>query len=1040
MARGKKAAFILAVVSMWIGTTNFAFASKNPGATRDELMSIARQFVTRVGGKLDQAKMKQKSAGAVDALTQIPDGETLLFLPRSGKILYDSEIQAIKDRGGIYISLDDMINILELAINYDPAKQRASGWYLREDWPVVFDARQKTVFYRGKNFKMNDADFLIDNEGLLYFNTKALISWLDLDLNIVFAEQVLEVKTPYPLPAVDRDDRKNRQIAKNDANMPVLPRKPSEYKWLDINTADVSARAVMDRAPDEKTQFRESGSLAIEGQALKHTVLGIASYDKDEHLTGVTARMSKQNEDPVLLGPLKARSYSFGDIQTAEVPLTGNANQEAGFRVSNNPLQNSDFQKTTIDGDALPGWDAELYRGGVLLGRLQVPPDGHYEFPEVQLFAGDNDFEVVFYGPQGERRTETLEVPVNAALLATQDGTYDVSVGLKDSKVYEPQEFSSDNEDKNTPDITARYNKYIGDTLVYGGLKANQVEGNQKLIAGTGFTKIWNNILFDGNFALDEQGEAAAELSARRNIFDWQLATSILANTDGYAPLGEDNPQTLGLTASVLRQFMPFEGQTATFTANGQYTEDAAGQNLVRGNTGLSYQVGRLNMSNTLDYSKRGGGDAPIVEPENLTDTFFARANLGKTSVRAGVDYRIKPENRVESYFADVDYRPNDKVTTNVGLTHRPVDNFTEGEASLSYINDKVRTSPFISYNSDQELQAGVNVNFDLVKAPNKFMPTMTSQRLIGRGLVSSFVYHDKNGNDIFDAGDEPLPDVVVESVNIKRRESTDEKGYSLIKDLPNTRATDIHVDNSTLPDPFMISGFEGVSIFPSPGEMVELEFPVHLAGEIDGVVNTFSGDGVSQGGARANIMLLPIDGKVKKPVETQSAADGYFTASQVPPGTYLLTVTDRTAKRLKAAAETPSVIQINYDGTILSQDIRLVEGRNNVPITMQMVYGGVREGVPSYMMKVRQGGKSQLLSLLRRFAMTRATKDLFSGIETVDAVGEKEEGVTYYKVPSNDMAETHRRCQSMVDQGVSCEMMIFVRDRKLTPVKTALK
>ena len=57
----------------------------------------------------------------------------------------------------------------------------------------------------------------------------------------------------------------------------------------------------------------------------------------------------------------------------------------------------------------------------------------------------------------------------------------------------------------------------------------------------------------------------------------------------------------------------------------------------------------------------------------------------------------------------------------------------------------------------------------------------------------------------MFDNQDEVLPDVSVESVNVKRRAETNDKGYSLIYNLPTQRATDVQLDHYSLPDPYMI-------------------------------------------------------------------------------------------------------------------------------------------------------------------------------------------------------------------------------------------
>ncbi|NRD89988.1 hypothetical protein C8024_11760 [Sphingopyxis sp. BSNA05] len=58
------------------------------------------------------------------------------------------------------------------------------------------------------------------------------------------------------------------------------------------------------------------------------------------------------------------------------------------------------------------GWDAELYRNGQLLAFAENRVDGRYEFIDVPLLYGQNRFEVVLYGPQGQIRRDVQVIPV----------------------------------------------------------------------------------------------------------------------------------------------------------------------------------------------------------------------------------------------------------------------------------------------------------------------------------------------------------------------------------------------------------------------------------------------------------------------------------------------------------------------------------------------------------------------------------------------------------------------------------------------------
>ena len=83
--------------------------------------------------------------------------------------------------------------------------------------------------------------------------------------------------------------------------------------------------------------------------------------------------------------------------------------------ISSMPLnQSHEMDYTEIQGDAPPGWEAELYINGVLYDFQTVGEDGQYFFTDVPMIYGKNIFRTVLYGPRGEKR----EIVKNANLSA----------------------------------------------------------------------------------------------------------------------------------------------------------------------------------------------------------------------------------------------------------------------------------------------------------------------------------------------------------------------------------------------------------------------------------------------------------------------------------------------------------------------------------------------------------------------------------------------------------------------------------------------
>ncbi len=960
---------------------------------------------------------------------QLPEGENLLLRPKVGRVVYEYNIYALSQDNTLYYSLADMIDILEFAINFDEASGRGQGWFLREDWKIFIDLKNNQIVSRDQVYTLT-ADSTVIQKGVLFIEQNVLAQIFNMQFKADIAQQYLEIDSPYPLPGVARYYRQNKTNRTNGfTGIAQLPRKEIQYDWFDINTADVRLGARYRRKKGIDSDTFSTGSLAIEGQLLKHEAYVLTSADSLYQLNTVVARLSKSNEDAVLLGPLKARKYTLGDTDLTDLPLTGDSTQELGFHVSNSRLDNVQFQSTDISGDALPGWDVELYRNGILVSSLIIGNDGFYEFADVQLFGGDNEFELFFYGPQGEIRNRQLNVPVTAELLAAQDSTYDVSVSLSETRTFQKNQV--DDDDRDTPHVVARYNKSFGDTLGYLGLRNRDIEGDNKTFLGTGFTSLVKNTIIDGNFGIDDEANTAARLTARKNINDWNLSLSGLVQDEDYL-VGESlTPKTLIVTGNVQKSHRFKSGSRGTVFTNAEYSETSDNREQKSGRLGASFQKGPLNFSDVLFYESADqllGGSQ-----ERIDNNFSVRGSFGKYFVRAGVDYDIHPVSQVDRYYSQMNYYPTSRLSGDLRVDHEPNRDFTEMRLGLNYVSDYYRTSPYVEIDNQNEVIVGLNLNFDIVDTPHETRPLITSDRVIGRGLVSSFVFHDKNGNNTYDEGDEPLPDVIVESVNVRRRIETNEKGYSLINNLPTSRATDIRIDHLTLPDPYMISGTEGVSIFPSAGEIVELNFPVHMSGEIDGTISVKNKKGAVNPLKQADVLLYPVDTGKTEEIKTRAAFDGFFVASQVPPGQYLMVVSNETAKRARASLPPPRFVNFGYDGdTIYSSNFELDKKHANVPI--DVVYNENSSSELIYGLKTKLQPQTKLLSLFRKLKRRNSQADIYAGLEELTS---DEAGTKIYKLPSNDLSTSHEKCRELAKNAVSCVLQIYIPS-KIEAIQTA--
>jgi hypothetical protein len=355
-------------------------------------------------------------------------------------------------------------------------------------------------------------------------------------------------------------------------------------------------------------------------------------------------------------------------------------------------------------------------------------------------------------------------------------------------------------------------------------------------------------------------------------------------------------------------------------------------------------------------------------------------------------------------------------------LSHDPSRDFSRGRLNLSHTNKYFRTSPFVEVNSNDAVFAGINLDFNLLDVPGQTLPEITSRRLLGTATVNGFVYHDKNGNLIFDGDDEVLPEAIVESVNSKKRASVNEKGYAVISGMPVTRPSDIIVDESSLPDSFMVAAREGVSVFPSAGEKYDLEFPVHLAGEIDGTIYIQDKFGNKKPGGRLVMELLPLDLKNRDIYEAETAFDGFYLFSKVPPGEYLLNIKEtRSARGLGNPKPIP--VKIGYDGTILAnQDVIVQKNSGFVPYSV--IYSDqdteTLADIP-FRLALRNHSGSELAQTLRALLMKTNGTRILKGLQRLD---DEDEEVYYSR--NNDINDLHNRCQELKTYKIGCEIRIF--------------
>lgn len=105
-----------------------------------------------------------------------------------------------------------------------------------------------------------------------------------------------------------------------------------------------------------------------------------------------------------LLGVIQ--HLEVGDVRQQMISGVGSSSQGRGINVSSFPNSTHHlFDLKLIEGQAPPGWEADLYLNNQLVAHQIVDDSGRYEF-DVLLEQGNNQINVRLYGPFGETRVD----------------------------------------------------------------------------------------------------------------------------------------------------------------------------------------------------------------------------------------------------------------------------------------------------------------------------------------------------------------------------------------------------------------------------------------------------------------------------------------------------------------------------------------------------------------------------------------------------------------------------------------------------------
>ena len=834
--------------------------------------------------------------------------DALLLDIRSTSYRIGDGVRGYSTPGGVCIDLADTIMSLDLPIRLDKKSRRATGWLFDEARTFTLDREQNRVQIVNKTEAITPTMVYDTPEGWCV-ETKALARWLNVDLNVDLSNALLVIKSETKLPFELAEERKQRagkvRPRAQEFDLSKYPQAKDPYRFFRVPSVDVVATA------NTRKDAVNGNSVNFRYEAFASGELAGASFDarlaSDSKGLPETLRLRAYRTDPDgrLLGPLQATHFALGDVSTPSTSLGAQSSAGRGAFVTNRPLERSDnFDKTTFRGELPAGWDAELYRNDQLIGYTQGTGDGRYEFLEIALLFGQNRFEVVLYGPQGQVRRDVRLIPVGLDSIppretyywaAVQDGGRDLinlenpaqldnigwrgGFGLErglDARTSISASLTSAtfrNQRQHYAEASVR--RSLGPALVELAAASNLRSGyalNGKALAQIGQTNInFEGVLLGGGYE-----------SERYNL-----------NLQHQARLSVDHSIKIG------GSFVPIHLEAG-------HERNVDGSKKIQLASRLSMNLGQITASAETVWiaRKSASGSDP---PDQFETGLRLSGRVGGIRLRGEARFALAgPEKGFRNSRITAEGRLSERSEWRAQFGYDATTSRSVFGAGMTRKFDKFALTGQVEVGSDGSLAAGLNLAFSVGPKPGGGGLHFSSEKLATSGQALAIVWHDKNADGIRQADEPAEMDVELTAGLSGKGDPTDEKGISLIGNLQPFKPILIGIDSSSLPDPFVQPATSGVVVTPRPGVPFVIELPLVSAGEIAGTLKR-EDDRILSG---VDLELIDKSGLAIK--TTRSEYDGYFLFQGVPYGKYSIRIAALSANIVGVRPEIDKLAELN--------------------------------------------------------------------------------------------------------------------------------
>jgi hypothetical protein len=863
--------------------------------------------------------MALASAGAIGASastsadypwTANPDDQFLLDVNIRQLRLGDG-VRAYPTPEGTCVVFGDFLATLDVPMRIDIDSRKASGWAFKEQHRIEIDRASGKVRF-GAEAEALAKDAIRDVPEGWCADTQALTRWFGIKVLPRTGGSTLILESEAKLPvelAAERHKRAARLKKNASADLSVLPRVRLPYRmWrapaLDfVVSGGVTYRASTGARIDRRAAVYAAGEIAHLSYNSQ-----LSTDDKGRPQT-LRLRAFRSDPDGGLLGPLNATHFEVGDVTGHSSKLLGPGINGRGVAVTNQPLFTpASFDRTRFEGELPAGWEAELYRNGQLMAFAEAGDDQRYHFEDVQLLYGDNQVDIVLYGPQGQIRTRTETVNIGQENVPSGKTWYWAGINQPGRDLVN---FMERGEDPNFPKAQATVAVAHGiDTKTSVALlvQAVQLEDERLTYVEGTVRRSVGRALVEVAASRDDKGGTAARA---------QVLTKVGAvNLSAEAIMAEDF-RIEGRERQSLREArfsidVPVSIGRATIPAHAdvRYTEKGDGSKYLEAAARLSSNINRFNLATDVRYRRHmesiEGGPDP---PDELEASLIGSGRIGEVRLRGSGTWEILPGSRFRSAEISAYWSASRTADFEAGIAYDGRSGLARGRLSHIRRFETMAVTVTGEADSDGGLALGFNLNFSLDSSRGGF--SLSRQTLTNAGAVHARVYRDLNDNGRRDLG-EPLEKGAVVTTGSRLAErGTDERGEVLVAGLANYVPVTVGIDTSSLDDPMLAPKKALQLVVPRPGVAAEVDIGLVGAGDIEGAIVRDGGDGFEG----LDVELLDESGKVV--ATTRTDFDGFFLFERVAYGRYTIRLAAESARVAKISTALNAAAEISGEAPV---------------------------------------------------------------------------------------------------------------------------